>query len=255
MRKLIVTALLFTSFVAAMFSGAPDHIGRLLLSAGFPSVAAALIEDPAWKGIALYSEHRWAAAADAFRASRAPGSAYNLGNALAQARRYSEAIEAYDEALAQDDHDEDAQANRSLVAALIEREKAKEKSPAAWTGNGAPARQAERRSDGPSGQADARSSGPEGLAGAPESELNSKSPGQSPAARGGGPPTESGGTTLLEDRARIGKEIDAKSVLANVQWLETLPDEPGRFLKLRLALEHARRVEAGTAPPMPGDPW
>jgi tetratricopeptide (TPR) repeat protein len=255
MRKLIVTALLFTSFVAAMFSGAPDHIGRLLLSAGFPSVAAALIQDPAWKGVALYSERRWAKAADAFRASHAPGSAYNLGNALAQARRYSEAIEAYDEAFAQDGHDEDAQANRSLVAALMEREKANEKSPAAWTGSGAPTRQAERRSDGPTGKADTQSTGPEGLAGGLEPELKSASPGQSPSARGGGPPTDLSKITLYADRARIGKPVDAKSVQANVQWLETLPDEPGRFLKLRLAMEHARRVEAGTAPPITGDPW
>ena len=254
MRKLIVTTLLFTSFVAALFCGARDHIGRVLLSAGFPSAAAALIQDPVWKGVAFYSERRWAEAANAFRASHAPGSAYNLGNALAQARRYSEAIEAYNEALAQDDHDEDAQANRSLVAALIEREKANERSSGAWTGNGGPGRP-EKRSDRVPGQADARSSGPEGLAGAQESVLKSKSPGQSPSARGGGPPTDLSKITLYADRARIGKPVDAKSVQANVQWLETLPDDPGRFLKLRLAVEHERRIEAGTAPAIAGDPW
>jgi Ca-activated chloride channel homolog len=39
------------------------------------------------------------------------------------------------------------------------------------------------------------------------------------------------------------------------QWLQTLSDDPGRFLKLRLAAEHNRRVDAGTAPPITGDPW
>lgn len=235
MHRIIVLLLLLTSIAAALAAGAGDSVGRLLLSAGLSAPAAALIGDPAWKGVALYSAQRWNDAAAAFRHSEAAGSTYNLGNALAQAGHYSAAIEAYEEALDQDPEDGDARANLSLLAALTKARDVEGPTAKSKYGGG------DRRS-------------PYAVA----------KPVAGPATDGtlGGPIVTSGGggdlkdsttMTLLENSARIGPEVDARSAYPDLRWLETLPDNAGRFLKLRLAFEHERRVDAGMAPPA-GDP-
>ncbi len=43
--------------------------------------------------------------------------------------------------------------------------------------------------------------------------------------------------------------------VADDAWLATLPDDPGEFLRLRLADEHERRLSLGLTPPEEGDPW
>lgn len=43
--------------------------------------------------------------------------------------------------------------------------------------------------------------------------------------------------------------------VADDGWLATLPDDPGEFLRLRLADEHLRRVSLGLTAPEAGDPW
>ncbi|WP_049624057.1 tetratricopeptide repeat protein, partial [Frateuria defendens] len=67
----------------------------------------------------------------------APGAAaqYNLGNALAKAGRYREALDAYDRALKLDPHDADAGANRQAVADWLKRQPPKP-SPAPKQGGG-----------------------------------------------------------------------------------------------------------------------
>jgi Ca-activated chloride channel family protein len=44
-------------------------------------------------------------------------------------------------------------------------------------------------------------------------------------------------------------------MIADEQWLATMPDEPGRYLKLRIAAEYQRRLEAGIAAPPGDDAW
>ncbi|TPE50236.1 hypothetical protein [Amaricoccus solimangrovi] len=45
------------------------------------------------------------------------------------------------------------------------------------------------------------------------------------------------------------RPIDEGRRVADDAWLATLPDDPGEFLRLRLADEHARRVALGLVPP------
>jgi len=275
MRKLI-GALLVLSLATALLSGGTERIGRLLLSAGMPSAAAALLQDPEWKGIALYSAQRWREAADAFRGSGAPDSAYNLGNALAQAHRFADALAAYDEALAEHPDDDDARHNRAILAALLEAEEAKSAKRLPGSAGSVATQQRDKDAGAPRGE-NARSSGRDGVAGSYETQSDSGSGGgtlKRPSTAVGhsfdavrsesfGSGTNSGGIgpawgihrTLLEDSVRMGRPTEMQSVQADRQWLKTLPDDPGRFLRLRLAAEHNRRVEAGTAPPITGDPW
>ena len=51
------------------------------------------------------------------------------------------------------------------------------------------------------------------------------------------------------------RPLDAGRRVADNAWLATLPDDPGEFLRLRLADEHERRLSLGLTPPEEGDPW
>lgn len=51
------------------------------------------------------------------------------------------------------------------------------------------------------------------------------------------------------------KPLDAGGRVADEDWLSSLPDEPGEFLRLRLAEEYQRRLAMGLTPPEEGDPW
>jgi tetratricopeptide (TPR) repeat protein len=277
MRKLIVAILSIAALLAAFLNGGRASIGHLLLAARLPSAAAMLLQDPDWKGVALYSAGRYAEAARAFESRRAAGSAYNLGNALAQTGRYAEAIDAYDEALLDNSDDEDARSNRAIVAALLEAQKANSEKQAAGpasstftmqtqgdeeTGSVRHAKAVDRtgKAGGPGAGSDA------GSASEPGQEQDVAVPDipgagrNRPLAFGMNPEgywLGVGGTrkTWAEDIHKFGKPVEARSTEANIHWLDTLPDDPGFFLKLRLALENERRVEAGIAPPITGDPW
>ncbi|AGT10373.1 hypothetical protein [Paracoccus aminophilus] len=51
------------------------------------------------------------------------------------------------------------------------------------------------------------------------------------------------------------RPIDAKGIVASDDWLATLPDDPGEFLKLRLRAEYERRAEQGLVRPREAEPW
>lgn len=55
--------------------------------------------------------------------------------------------------------------------------------------------------------------------------------------------------------SEVRKGFSGQSIVASRQWLATLADEPGRYLKLRLAAEHDRRRASGLGAPPAEDPW
>ena len=57
------------------------------------------------------------------------------------------------------------------------------------------------------------------------------------------------------DPRRLGRRLDAGGLVADAAWLATIPDDPGEFLRLRLADEHRRRLSLGQTPPEEGDLW
>ena len=63
------------------------------------------------------------------------------------------------------------------------------------------------------------------------------------------------GGTPLDDVRRLGRPLDAGRRVADREWLATVPDDPGAFLRLRLAAENDRRLSMGLTAPQEGDPW
>lgn len=63
------------------------------------------------------------------------------------------------------------------------------------------------------------------------------------------------GGSPVDEIKRLGRQLDEGRRVADSEWLATLPDDPGEFLRLRLADEHKRRLAMGLTAPEDGDPW
>ena len=256
-------------------------VGRLLMSVHLPGLAARVFEDPAWRAAALYEAGRLDEAIALFRNGGRRAS-YNLGNALARSGDLQGAIAAYDEALRFNPRDADAQANRSLIARMLE--EAIDRGPGGGIANGTAqygARYNKSAHQDPNDDVNASSSG-EGLAGNREASSSASLPGNSAVARrgrseqaaidsAGGKARGSVGDAAGRGRSgtgpamvaeaperearRVTKSFEAHEIRPDRLWLQTLPDDPGRYLKLRLKAEQTRRVEAGTAMPAGSNPW
>lgn len=62
------------------------------------------------------------------------------------------------------------------------------------------------------------------------------------------------GGSPVDEIKRLGRPLEEGSRVADADWLATLPDDPGEFLRLRLEAEHKRRVAMGLSAEG-GDPW
>ncbi|WP_420847346.1 tetratricopeptide repeat protein [Methylobacterium organophilum] len=256
-------------------------LGRALMGLGLPGLAAAVITDPAWRGPALYEAGRYEAAAALFREQGKRGR-YNLGNALARSGDFQGALAAYDEALSFNPRDGDAQANRSLIAKLMEEPIDRGKGGGLANGTAQyGARYNNTTNQDQNDDINAASSG-EGLAGNKEASASASLPGNSKVARRGKAEQQSidsgkgeargsasdaagrgrtgAGSAMVaaapeREARRVTKSFEAHEIHPDRLWLQTLPDDPGRFLKLRIKAEQIRRIEAGTAIPGGSNPW
>ena len=256
-------------------------LGRGLMAARLPSLAVPVFDDPAWRAAALYEAGRYPEAIALFRAGGKKAS-YNLGNAMARAGDLRGALDAYDDALRFNPRDADAQANRALVARMLD--EAIDRGSGRGIANGTAqygARYNNTANQDPNDDVNASSSG-EGLAGNKEASSSASLPGNSVVSRrgraeqaaidaAGGKARGSAGDAAGKGRSstglamvaeaperevrRVTKSFEAHEIRPDRLWLQTLPDDPGRFLKLRLKAEQTRRVEAGTAMPAGSNPW
>ncbi len=209
----------------ASLLGGSAPLGRVLLSAGAPQLAAPLFEDDGWRGVALFRSGDYEGAAEAFDAA---GAEFNLGNAQAFQGAYAAALEAYDVALTSGDSD--ARANFDVLAAF-------------YAGLGIDPEALglfPKRKTGPSAE-------------------SFIARGNARAAGSGDEVTNSNtmlGLAELDTRGQLGvrRVFDDKFMVADERWLAQLSDVPGAFLKARIAQEYKRREKAGLSPEPPEDP-
>jgi Ca-activated chloride channel family protein len=106
-----------------------DQQAAQALREGDAKQAATLARDPALRGAAAYRANDYAAAIDALQPLDTTDAQYNLGNALAKAGRYQDALAAYDRALALDPRNADARANRKTVEDWLRRQPPQQNNP------------------------------------------------------------------------------------------------------------------------------
>lgn len=63
------------------------------------------------------------------------------------------------------------------------------------------------------------------------------------------------GGSPVDEIKRLGRQLDEGMRVADEAWLGALPDDPGLFLRLRLAAEHDRRVSLGLTAAEEVAPW
>ncbi|WP_347137686.1 hypothetical protein [Paracoccus sp. SSK6] len=201
-------ALIALAALAALAVAGPEALGRLALHAGLDRPAAALLDDPAAQGVALYRLGDYPAADAAF-AKAGRSQTYNRGLSLAAVGDYPLSVAYFDAMLFANPADEQARANRDLVAAMVPPHQGESTAPGRIKGAGGM-----EAGDVPISALLANASGPEWE-----------------------------------------KRLDAKGLAATDQWLDTITDDPGEFLKLRIRAEFDRRARLGLIRPEEGDPW
>lgn len=63
------------------------------------------------------------------------------------------------------------------------------------------------------------------------------------------------GGSPVDEIKRLGRPLDAGRLVADAEWLASLPDDPGLVLRLRLAQEHDRRIAMGQTAAEEVEPW
>ena len=106
----------------------PDQQAAAALAAGDASAAQGLFKDSQWRASAAYRAGDYETAINHFKQTDSADGQYNLGNALAKAGDLDGAIEAYNQALAQQPDMEDALANRDLVEKLKQQQEQQQSS-------------------------------------------------------------------------------------------------------------------------------
>ena len=223
-RVLLGSAVILLGLSVLIGGTAP--LGRVLAQTGAPELAVPLLTDPSERGAALYRAGEYSEAAGSFAAAQ---DRYNEGLAAAWSGDYARALAAFDRVLAADPQDRHARANHALVAELF-----------AGVEFQAVAREDVKERPGDDvlaspGQGKARAAGQGDEANAPKTGF------WMPEVTGQG-------------LRRVPQIFDAQFIAANGQWLDTLDDQPGSYLRARLLAEQKARAAAGTALPPPEDP-
>ncbi|WP_265502175.1 hypothetical protein [Paracoccus beibuensis] len=186
----------------------PAALGSLALRFGWNQAALRLLHEPATQGVALFRLARHADADAAFAAA-GRSQTYNRGLSLAATADYPLAVAYFDAVLFANPADEQARANRDLVATMY-----------------------------------------------PPTVGDSIAPGRI-VGRGGRPAAaeEIGAALTAAAVDSWRRPIGARGLAASDAWLETIADDPGEFLRLRIAAEYERRARLGLIRPEEVDPW
>ena len=209
------------------------------------------------EGVAAYRAKDYPRAIERFSGVPGADGQYNLGNALAQAGRYDEAIAAYDRALKLRPGMPDALVNKRLVEAARKLPKREQPQP----GDGQQGKAPPQPGDANAPPSDAG----QGKAGRPpKAPTQPAPPGRAPEPGDTPPPTDPQSQQQADaaqrqrmDDALQGRQGQPRQPaaaqaapetpgqrerrLANEAWLKRVPDDPGALLRARFQLEAQRR--------------
>ena len=106
----------------------PDQQAANALRHGQPGKAADLFHNPHWRAVAQYRSGHYQQVIDNLAKFNTDSANYNRGNALAHLGRFQQAIQAYDQAIRLNPHNQDAKYNKKLLEQLIKKQKKQHRS-------------------------------------------------------------------------------------------------------------------------------
>jgi len=234
-----------------------------------PETAARQLEDPEWRGSALYRSGQFDTAAQAFAHAQGPRASYNRGNALARAGKLEEALAAYDAALEKAPDMEDARHNRTIVENLLNQQNqnqdgGQQDSPDSQSNDRNEGNQQQSRQN-QSGNSENENSGSSGRNQQQNAENSQAAPGnqdQSDSEAGqqeqepreeGNPEQASGEGESRSGQAQAPAPISETPLTqSQEQWLRRVPDNPGGLLQRKFLQQYQQRQ----TPSDEGDtPW
>ncbi|MDK8874585.1 hypothetical protein [Paracoccus sp. SSJ] len=80
-------------------------------------------------------------------------------------------------------------------------------------------------------------------------------PGRIEGHGGLGPDQQTPQTSAGVQDPEAQRKVEARGIVASDDWLATIQDDPGEFLKLRLKAEYDRRAGQGLIRPREAEPW
>jgi Ca-activated chloride channel family protein len=223
-----------------------DQQGQRLLDAQQPAAAAQHFTDPRWQGMALYQAGDFAAAAERFATGDTAHDHYNRGNALARSNELEAAVDAYTQALELQPGLVQAQKNKALVEALLQKNQ-QQQNPA----DSPPkpdTQQNQNNAQPQAGQAgqNAQEQSAQSSA-AQNAQGNEEQKPQSPAsdADASTPPAQQAGDDESREAQAANAEpgLDSERRQAVEQWLRQIPDDPGELLRRKFRLEQQRQEQ------------
>lgn len=220
--------------------------------------ALELAQDPSLRGSAAYRAEQYAQAAEAFaQAAPAADAHYNRGNALAQAKKFQEAIAQYDEALKLSPDMEDAAANKKAVEEFLEQHKQQQQDEQRQgeSGESGDRQQSEQGEQQESEQQEgSESKDQQGESQQREGDTEQPSDSDAQAQEQQQQQAEQQFAEQMEQALQDGEKQEqaqaaepadpreAEQRQAVEQWLRRVPDDPGGLLRRKFALEYQRRL-------------
>ncbi|MGC8119361.1 VWA domain-containing protein [Marinobacter sp. VGCF2001] len=240
-----------------------------------PARASAILEQPGWRGSALYRDGQYEAAAEAFTNQKGAIGDFNRGNALAQAGQLEQAIQAYQQALDKQPEFPDARFNRELVQALLEQQK---KSRGDGDGNDTPPKNKQDSGQQNAGEEPGDKSqnnrGEQSPSNTGENQHQQPNSQQQPGTNDENPQDTAGDADSEEEQSgqsgnpqspaeeSSGQAQGAATAPAEVseqplsqgqeQWLRRIPDNPGGLLQRKFLQQYQQRQ---TTPDEGDTPW
>jgi Ca-activated chloride channel family protein len=235
-----------------------------------PETAARRLDDPEWRGSALYRSGQFDSAAQAFARSQGPRASYNRGNALARAGKLEEALAAYDAALEKAPDMADARHNRKIVEELLNQQNqsqdGSQQDSSDSSGNEESEGDQQQNRQNQDGNSESENSGSSGNNQQQNPENSQSSPGdqdqpnnqadeqnQQEPGEEGNPGQASGDGESPSGQAQAPAPISETPLTqSQEQWLRRVPDNPGGLLQRKFLQQYEQRL----TPSDEGDtPW
>jgi Ca-activated chloride channel homolog len=222
-----------------------DQQAMQAMSEGDVEAAAGLFEDREWKATANYRGEKFEDAASQYGGIDTPDSKYNLGNAFAKQGLLDEAIEAYDQALALDPDNEDAQFNKALIEQLQQQQQEQEQQDQDQDSEDSEEQQDQEQSQQDQEQQDQEDQKKEQQDQSQDSQQEQDEKEQEQKEKEQKEQEQQEQQANQKPAEEEAEPLDEEEKQALQQWLRRVPEDPGGLLRRKFQMQYEERLREG----------